>query len=434
MQRSLYKLILVLLIAVSVMPGNIYAQSSASSTNSVVGPLRDVLEKKIQSKAQELEQINKALLETQKNLSETKSEKVTLKNELNNLEYTGNQLKLNIQSDEVVLQKLNLEIQSLTFDIQDIKSSIEDKKVAVLSIFKQLQRNDQSNVLLSFLQRRSLAQGILEVKNLNDLNTKLNGDILSLKDLHEQLVTKAQESDAKKNKTLVHQKNLENRKIILQDQKKERETILTQTKNKETVYEKQLADLKKIQQGIADEIESINAELRLKIDLNLLPSARAGVLGLPLENEAIITQGYGATSFARTAYPGKAHNGIDFKASVGTPVLAAEAGVVVAVGDQDLYCNRGAYGRFIVINHNNNLTTLYSHLSRYIVKKGDQLTRGQLIGYSGRTGYATGPHLHLTVFAQPTFYMGGSRTCGPMPFGGDLNPLGYFELGVTAAH
>jgi murein DD-endopeptidase MepM/ murein hydrolase activator NlpD len=78
-----------------------------------------------------------------------------------------------------------------------------------------------------------------------------------------------------------------------------------------------------------------------------------------------------------------------------------------------------------VINHTNNLTTLYGHFSRLLVQKGDTVTRGQIIGYSGETGFATGPHLHFTVYAQSTFYMGQSKTCGPMPYGGDLNPTGY---------
>ena len=146
---------------------------------------------------------------------------------------------------------------------------------------------------------------------------------------------------------------------------------------------------------------------------------------MPIATANVLTQGFGATEFAKNGYKGKWHNGVDFGVPLGTTILAAEDGTVVAVGNQDSYCYRGAYGKFIVIEHKNNLTTLYAHLSQYIVKKGDVIKRGQVIGYSGKTGYATGPHLHFTVFAGPTFYMGPSKVCGPMPFGGDLNPLGY---------
>jgi murein DD-endopeptidase MepM/ murein hydrolase activator NlpD len=64
-------------------------------------------------------------------------------------------------------------------------------------------------------------------------------------------------------------------------------------------------------------------------------------------------------------------------------------------------------------------------MSQQIVKAGDHVTRGQLIGYSGKTGYALGPHLHFTIFATPTFYMSPSKSCGPLPVGGDINPIPY---------
>jgi murein DD-endopeptidase MepM/ murein hydrolase activator NlpD len=85
----------------------------------------------------------------------------------------------------------------------------------------------------------------------------------------------------------------------------------------------------------------------------------------------------------------------------------------------------------------NGLTTLSAHLSRYVVENGESVTRGQLIGYVGKTGYATGPHLHFTIFASNTippasagFPEGtqASRVCGPMPVGGDVNPMQYLSL------
>jgi len=101
--------------------------------------------------------------------------------------------------------------------------------------------------------------------------------------------------------------------------------------------------------------------------------------------------------------------------------------MVAETGNQDKFCPKGAYGRFIVINHTNNLTTLYGHLSLIdpSIAKGVIVKRGDIIGYVGKTGYATGPHLHLTVYASATFYMGKSRSCGPMPYGGYLNPADY---------
>jgi murein DD-endopeptidase MepM/ murein hydrolase activator NlpD len=248
----------------------------------------------------------------------------------------------------------------------------------------------------------------------------------TLRDLQAQYTEKLNAISGKKGQIVQHKKDLENKKYIVEDQKQVQQRVLKQTKNQETLYAQQLTKLQKEQQDIASEIELLDATLRAKIDPNGLPATGHGVLGFPLSGgKSLMTQDYGSTSFAQYGYRGKWHNGVDLRSPVGTSIMAADSGTVVATGDQDKYCYRGAYGRFIVIQHANGLTTLYAHLSKIAVSKGDTVSRGQTIGYVGSTGYATGPHLHFTVFSSPTFSMGGSKTCGPMPHGGDLNPLNY---------
>ena len=89
----------------------------------------------------------------------------------------------------------------------------------------------------------------------------------------------------------------------------------------------------------------------------------------------------------------RAHKGVDFRAPTGTPIPSAGAGRVVARG-----YNRG-HGNFIKIRHNGTFETLYAHLSKFAknVKVGTVVKQGQIIGYAGATGLATGPHLHYEV-------------------------------------
>ncbi len=86
----------------------------------------------------------------------------------------------------------------------------------------------------------------------------------------------------------------------------------------------------------------------------------------------------------------RAHKGVDYAASTGTPIRAAGDGVV------KLAARKGGYGRAIIIQHGGKYTTLYGHLSRYGrgIKRGKHVKQGQIIGYVGMTGLATGPHLH----------------------------------------
>lgn len=86
----------------------------------------------------------------------------------------------------------------------------------------------------------------------------------------------------------------------------------------------------------------------------------------------------------------KAHKGVDFAAASGTPIRAAGDGTITFVGQQ-----RG-YGNVIMIKHWSNYSTVYGHMSRFApgIRNGSKVTQGQLIGYVGMTGWATGPHLH----------------------------------------
>ncbi len=89
----------------------------------------------------------------------------------------------------------------------------------------------------------------------------------------------------------------------------------------------------------------------------------------------------------------RAHKGVDFRASTGTPIPAAGAGRVVARS-----YNRG-HGNFVKIRHNGSYETLYAHMSRFAkgVNVGTTVRQGQTIGYVGSTGYSTGPHLHYEI-------------------------------------
>ncbi len=138
-----------------------------------------------------------------------------------------------------------------------------------------------------------------------------------------------------------------------------------------------------------------------------------------------ISQGYGATLFARTHYRGHWHNGIDLAARTGTPILSLTDGVVIAAGNQDAYCYKRGYGKFVAIK-GNDFVHLYAHLRDLQIKTGDQVKKGNQIGTVGETGYETGPHLHLTFFEQNSFEMIDSG-CGPDPRGKDLDPTQFIK-------
>jgi len=88
---------------------------------------------------------------------------------------------------------------------------------------------------------------------------------------------------------------------------------------------------------------------------------------------------------------GTYHRGVDIGAPTGTPVLAADSGMVVFAGWN------GGYGNLVKIAHGSNMQTWYAHLSDFAVSTGQEVKKGDVIGYVGNTGISTGPHLHFEV-------------------------------------
>ena len=113
-----------------------------------------------------------------------------------------------------------------------------------------------------------------------------------------------------------------------------------------------------------------------------------GQLGWPVSGEITSPYGYRVHPiFGTTIY----HSGIDIGVDEGTPVHAADGGVVVWSGWM------GGYGYAVVIDHGNGLSTLYGHNSELAVDEGQSVAKGQVISYAGSTGNSTGPHVHFEV-------------------------------------
>ena len=109
---------------------------------------------------------------------------------------------------------------------------------------------------------------------------------------------------------------------------------------------------------------------------------------------------FGKTEAGKRLYANGTHNGTDFRASVGTPVMSMADGVVAGVGNTDSQCSGVSFGRFILIKYNNGLASTFGHLSLIKVAVGEKVSRGEVVGYSGNTGYTTGPHLHVSVYVK----------------------------------
>src|SRR5690554_1698051 len=124
-------------------------------------------------------------------------------------------------------------------------------------------------------------------------------------------------------------------------------------------------------------------------------SLHKSFLRSPLEFTRI-SSGFSLGRFHPVLQKMRAHKGVDFAAPTGTRVKAASDGIVSFVGV------KGGYGKVVILKHQNNMSTLYAHLSRFAtgLRRGQRVSQGQIIGAVGMTGLATGPHLHYELLVN----------------------------------
>jgi len=139
------------------------------------------------------------------------------------------------------------------------------------------------------------------------------------------------------------------------------------------------------------QINSISSPHLLQVGKRIfIPNGSSVGFGKPLRIPLRVTSRYGYRVHPVTGRY-RMHEGIDFRAAIGTRVYAAQAGRVIYAG------RKGGYGKVVGIQHEGDFTTWYGHLSQIKVSVGEHVAQGKVIGLSGNTGLSTGPHLHFEI-------------------------------------
>jgi murein DD-endopeptidase MepM/ murein hydrolase activator NlpD len=249
------------------------------------------------------------------------------------------------------------------------------------------------------------------IDQIKDVQSMIAGKITELKNAKKDLEDKKKETEQARAELVSLKSRLADQKKIVEDTSRQKNALLKQTKNQESNYKKILAQKIALKDSFEKEVRDFESQLKFILDPSTLPSG--AVFNWPLDN-IFITQLFGATVDAKRLYVSGSHNGVDFAASIGTPVKAMLSGTVVGTGDTDLTCPGASFGRWVLIKHNNGLSSLYAHFSLIKVSAGQSVSTGEIIGYSGNTGYTTGPHLHVTVYAASAVQIQNrpSKSCG----------------------
>lgn len=407
----------------------------------------DELQKKISDSKQQLAGIEEKIKKLESELNVVGADKKTLQNAIYQLDLSRDKVNADIRATENKISLTDLEIEELEREIYIKEIEVQKNKDAVAESFRQVDQTENQTLVEVVLGYDSIAEvwDALEEQSLLQDSLRESTKILSaLKSEYE----KAKNASLQKRGQLGElKKELSGQESSLKSTINQKDELLGATKNKEANYQQMLADTKKEKERFEREMREYEEKLKFILDPSKIPVAGSGVLRWPFEptyiaecatflgtlgNNFCITQFFGNTSFAQKSgyYTGSNHGGIDFRSPIGTRLNAALAGTVIETNT--LTGRDCQYGIWVLIKHGNGLTTLYAHLSSISVVKGQEVSTGQLIGYSGNTGLSTGPHLHFGVYVSDAVQF-KMYTCSSGPtvnvpvsaFNGYLNPLNY---------
>lgn len=357
------------------------------------------------------------IAEFQKQLDGIGAQKNTLQSTISSLTLTQKQLASQIQVTQNKISSANLQIRELNNSIDTKETSITVNQNAIAKALRSIAEDEQRSFVTQLISSRTFGDAWQIADQTILFNRTLTDTIADLRVARTELATNRDKTAATKATLVSLQNDLTRQKRSVDVNKTAQQQLLTQTKNQESNYQKLIAQKQAAEKTFEQELINLQGQLNLIVHPNLLPKVGSGVLSWPfsdsfmlgctrlkkqLGNPFCITQYFGNTAFATAnpqLYKGKGHNAIDIGAPDGTPIHAALGGVVLDTGNTDLVKGCYSFGKWIMVVHGNGLSTMYSHLSAIDVVKGQSVNTGQVIGLSGRTGYATGPHIHFGVYA-----------------------------------
>ncbi|MEX2010272.1 MAG: peptidoglycan DD-metalloendopeptidase family protein [Parcubacteria group bacterium] len=373
----------------------------------------------------------------QAELDEIASEGRTLTGAVKTLDTTKRKLENDLRITQSGIQGANLTISKLTSNIETKEEAIELHKEALRESILKIAEYDQEGFIFNILAYENISDAWSDTTSLMNIGDSLGEEIDGLRATQKVLEEDVVAKEAQRKNLQSLQGQLSGQRKIVTESQTAKSRLLAETKSQEAAYQKLLRDNIARQKQFEALLFQFESQIKAG-DRSLVPRPMRGLLAWPLDNP-IITQQFGRTAGASRLYASGSHNGVDFRASMGTRVLSMGNGTIIGQGNTDN--NRGcySYGRWILIKYDNGLTSVYGHLSGSIVSIGQSVTRGQVVGYSGGqpgvngSGYSTGPHLHVGLFgsgnvrvAQYTTSINCKSAVIPLANPSDyLNPLAY---------
>lgn len=353
----------------------------------------------VSKKRDELNTLQKEIEAYQEQIETKQSESRGLNNQIGILDNQVAKINLDIEATQLKIEQTQLEIQSLNIQIQRLEDKIGNHKNKIGEYIRLIYQNDQVSYLEILLKNNAFSDFYDQIKYTEEISSDLKSSLDKLKnnksDLEVQrgnLEDKAEQENELKDELQKHKDELGERTLA-------QEILFIQSKLTERQYKNFQYQLQLEQQQINSDIVTLEKELRKQLEDREIKERFRG-FG-PARLSWPISPARGITAYFHDPdYPFRyifEHPAIDIRAFQGTPITVAESGFVGRVK----FDGSTRYG-YIMIIHNDGLSTVYGHISAVYISENGFVTKGQTIGLTGGTpgspgagNLSTGPHLHF---------------------------------------
>jgi murein DD-endopeptidase MepM/ murein hydrolase activator NlpD len=362
------------------------------------------LNAEIEQKRKKIEQLEKSIETYKDRVREKQLEASSLSNQLAILDNRRAQVELDIELTENKLAALNLEIAVLEGEITQTETQIDTQKVIIGELVRTIYYNQEKNILEIIAAYDTFSDFYNQLQYLYTIEQDLGSSAKNLRLAKEELESQHEQKEGVKLAYIDVQEELEAKREELEEQSFLKQHVLAQTEASERQFQTLIGSLRAQYQQIENEIQNIEEKVRQRLtEQERLQELDELVVGDPTKLSWPVPSRYVTARFRDPDYPYRhvfEHNAIDIRASQGTPLKAAASGYVARAKQ----CSTSSCYSFIMLIHNNGLSTVYGHVSRLAVTEDQFVARGDVIGYSGGTPgtvgagpFVTGPHLHFEV-------------------------------------
>ncbi|MBW4667059.1 MAG: peptidoglycan DD-metalloendopeptidase family protein [Cyanomargarita calcarea GSE-NOS-MK-12-04C] len=295
-----------------------------------------------------------------------------------------------IQDSELRLQLASDRLQELEADLRVAEDSYQNRQASTIARLRFLQRSPNTQGWAVLLSSQNFSDFLSRRRQLKLVYQADQQILAKLSEQANQIIQLLTEVEGKKNEIDLIRQQLLVQKSDYQSQAQLQEQLIQRLNSDRLALDAAQTQLEKDSQALSTLIQQKIAAAEAAKTANRKGAIISGTGIFTFPSDASTSSPFGWRVHPILGYR-RFHAGLDFAASYGSTIRAADSGTVIMAGWY------GGYGNAVIINHGKNITTLYGHSSQLYVKEGQTVQRGQPIAAVGSTGLSTGPHLHFEV-------------------------------------